>query len=77
MRQDSRIPLPVLASWFLILMLGTGGRAQPKKAPVDYVNPNIGGIGQMLQPTQPILCKVEMSGFDQAGRGCMLVWPCR
>ena len=27
--------------------------AQPVEAPVDYVSPNIGGIGQLLQPTIP------------------------
>ena len=29
--------------------------AQQKKAPVDYVDPNIGGIGQLLQPTYPLV----------------------
>src|ERR1700757_4647315 len=37
-------------------MLGLHGaqaRAAEAKAPVDYVRPNIGGIGQLLTPTIP------------------------
>lgn len=53
MKQQTRIALPALASSLLLLALGAGVHAQQKKDPVDYVNPNIGGIGQLLQPTQP------------------------
>jgi predicted alpha-1,2-mannosidase len=35
----------------LALVLSAG--AQQKKEPVDYVNPNIGGIGQLLSSTSP------------------------
>jgi predicted alpha-1,2-mannosidase len=51
----ARISFPVLvASLFITAFLGAGW-AQQEKEPVDYVNPNIGGIGQMLQPTQPLV----------------------
>jgi len=39
-------------SAFLFLALSCAG-AQQKKDPVDYVDPNIGGIGQLLQATAP------------------------
>ena len=45
----------VLAVSALILGVGVGGSAQQKKEPVDYVNPNIGGIGQLLTATSPIV----------------------
>ena len=43
----------ILAVSTLTLGLGVGGSAQQKKEPVDYVNPNIGGIGQLLTATSP------------------------
>ncbi len=33
---------------FAVLALILSGSAQQKKEPVDYVNPNMGGIGQLL-----------------------------
>ncbi len=40
-------------------LLGIGllatANAQQRKDPVDYVDPNIGGIGQLLQPTYPLV----------------------
>lgn len=40
---------------FLIAGLLPSAMAQQKKDPVDYVDPNIGGIGQLLQPTYPLV----------------------
>ena len=40
---------------FVVLTLVLSGCSRQQKAPVDYVNPNIGGIGQLLQPTYPIV----------------------
>jgi hypothetical protein len=45
----------ILAVSALILGLSVGGSAQQEKEPVDYVNPNIGGIGQLLTATSPIV----------------------
>ncbi len=38
---------------FVILPLILGGDSPQKKEPVDYVDPNIGGIGQLLSATSP------------------------
>ena len=38
---------------FAVLALTLSASAQQKKEPVDYVNPNIGGIGQLLSATSP------------------------
>jgi predicted alpha-1,2-mannosidase len=38
---------------FAVLAVTLSGSAQQKKEPVDYVNPNIGGIGQLLSATSP------------------------
>jgi len=42
-------------AWVVPVLLGCAIRleGQQVKAPVDYVSPNIGGIGQLLQPTVP------------------------
>src|SRR5579871_110119 len=42
-------------AWIVPVVLGCAIRleGQQGKAPVDYVSPNIGGIGQLLQPTVP------------------------
>ncbi|HTX33507.1 MAG TPA: hypothetical protein VME43_00740, partial [Bryobacteraceae bacterium] len=53
MKEDTRIPLPVLAASFVILLWSAGGQAGQPKEPVDYVNPNIGGIGHLLRATEP------------------------
>jgi predicted alpha-1,2-mannosidase len=47
--------LQILAVSTLILGLSVGSSAQQEKEPVDYVNPNIGGIGQLLTATSPIV----------------------
>ena len=47
--------LQTLAVSTLILGLSVGGSAQQEKELVDYVNPNIGGIGQLLKATSPII----------------------
>src|ERR1700674_2585918 len=36
-----------------VLALVLSASAQRNKEPVDYVNPNIGGIGQLLSATSP------------------------
>ena len=42
------------ATVFLAALLGAwGSAAQAQKQPVDYVDPNIGGIGQLLSATIP------------------------
>ena len=51
----ARISYPVLAASLFITAFFGAGWAQQEKEPVDYVNPNIGGIGQMLQPTLPLV----------------------
>ena len=38
---------------FAVLALALSASAQHNKEPVDYVNPNIGGIGQLLSATSP------------------------
>jgi len=38
---------------FAVLALALSVSAQQNKEPVDYVNPNIGGIGQLLSATSP------------------------
>ena len=38
---------------FAVLALALSATAQQNKEPVDYVNPNIGGIGQLLSATSP------------------------
>jgi len=38
---------------FAVLALVLSASAQQNKEPVDYVNPNIGGIGQTLSATSP------------------------
>src|SRR5437588_12506293 len=38
---------------FAVLALVLSASAQQNKGPVDYVNPNIGGIGQLLSATSP------------------------
>lgn len=53
MKRYTRIPLPALAASFVILLWGAAGQAGQTKDPVDYVNPNIGGIGQLLRATEP------------------------
>src|SRR5271154_3283337 len=40
---------------FAVLALVLNANAQQIKEPVDYVNPNIGGVGQLLSGTPPIL----------------------
>ena len=42
-------------AWVVPVLLGCAIRleGQQVKTPVDYVSPNIGGIGQLLQPTVP------------------------
>ncbi|HWC00195.1 MAG TPA: hypothetical protein VG672_25980, partial [Bryobacteraceae bacterium] len=44
-----------LSGSILILLSGAGLWAQRAKEPVDEVNPNIGGIGHLLQPTSPLV----------------------
>jgi predicted alpha-1,2-mannosidase len=55
-------------AWVVPVFLGCVIRlgAQQVKAPVDYVSPNIGGIGQLLQPTVP---------FVQYPHGMMRIAP--
>jgi len=38
---------------FAVLALALSACAQQNKEPVDHVNPNIGGIGQLLSATSP------------------------
>ena len=38
---------------FAVLALVLSASAQQNKEPADYVNPNIGGIGQLLSATSP------------------------
>src|SRR5437868_4421030 len=38
---------------FAVLAVALGASAQQRKEPVDYVDPNIGGIGQTLSATSP------------------------
>ena len=38
---------------FAVLALSLSASAQQNKEPVDYVDPNIGGIGQLLSATSP------------------------
>ena len=38
---------------FAVLPLILCGCSPQKKEPVDYVNPNMGGIGQLLSATSP------------------------
>ena len=55
-------------AWMFPTFLGCaiGLEGQQTKAPVDYVSPNIGGIGQLLQPTVP---------YAQYPHGMMRVAP--
>ena len=55
-------------AWMFPAFLGCaiGLEGQQTKAPVDYVSPNIGGIGQLLQPTVP---------YAQYPHGMMRVAP--
>ena len=47
-------PLPCISIRAVaVLALVLGASAQQNKEPVDYVNPNIGGIGQLLSSTSP------------------------
>jgi predicted alpha-1,2-mannosidase len=46
------MPRAVLVTFLLSGLLSLGAQA-PQKAPVDYVHPDIGGIGHLLQPTSP------------------------
>jgi hypothetical protein len=39
----------------VVLCLGVAFAQPGGKAPVDYVKPNIGGIGILLQPTEPFV----------------------
>ncbi len=50
----TRRPHLFAASCFLLALILSGCFRQKKEA-VDYVNPNIGGIGHLLQPTYPIV----------------------
>ena len=43
----------VFAASCLLLALILSGCSRQQKEAADYVNPNIGGIGQLLQPTYP------------------------
>ena len=52
-RRDISIRLSCAA--LLGLCLFSTAAAQKQKDPVDYVDPNIGGIGQLLQPTYPLV----------------------
>ena len=47
--------LSILFLVIVVLTLIVTGCSQQKKEPVEYVNPNIGGIGHLLQPTYPIV----------------------
>jgi hypothetical protein len=38
---------------FAVLAIALSASAQQNKEAVDYVNPNIGGIGQLLSATSP------------------------
>ena len=53
LRRDVFIRL-IFAGLLSVGLLPAAG-AQQKKDPVDYVDPNIGGIGQLLQPTYPVV----------------------
>jgi len=46
MRKELAVAVVAVALWL-------GGCARRLKAPVDYVDPNIGGIGYLLAPAQP------------------------
>ena len=48
-KASSRLPLG-LAVVLLVAAIGCGPKA---RASLDYVDPNIGGIGYLLQPAQP------------------------
>ncbi len=54
MKRKSEITVTLPAAICVLAIAGTGS-AQQKKDLVDYVNPNIGGIGQMLTATAPIV----------------------
>ena len=44
---------PIVAAACVLCGLGLNLSAQKNKEPVDYVDPNIGGIGHLLQATAP------------------------
>lgn len=50
MIRTNMLALGLAGSW---LAGSVFGAAQPSKEPVDYVDPNIGGIGQLLNATRP------------------------
>ncbi len=53
-RNNSMSPMSsILIRAFAILALVLHASAKPNKEPVDYVDPNIGGIGQLLSATSP------------------------
>src|ERR1700761_4287390 len=38
---------------FLVMLLTVGARAQDTANPVSYIDPTIGNVGQLLEPTRP------------------------
>lgn len=46
---------PALLGVSFVLCAGLASPAQTPKQPVDYVSPNIGGIGQLLTSTRPVV----------------------
>lgn len=49
----SSVGLSLLVGLGVSLCLGPAGCGRKPKAPLDYVDPNIGGIGYLLQPAHP------------------------